>query len=474
MGRGKHFFPTNRPLVCVQGLGFVGVGMSVAVASALDKRGNPFFNVVGIDLDTPLGRFRIDSINSGKFPFRCTDEKMVDFFTRAIQRGNLKASSDETLYALADYIIVDIPLDITFNAEKNDYDIDLSPFRKAVRSFGERIKPECLVIIETTVPPGTCERTVLPELWDCFRQRGLDGKKILLAFSYERIMPGKDYLDSIINFWRVFSGVNEESCNRCESFLSKVINTRDFPLRKLKSLVSAETAKVLENSYRATNIALMEEWGRFAEALNVDLFEIIDAIRIRPTHSNIRQPGFGVGGYCLTKDPLFAGWSAKNFYGLKELDFPFCTQAIAKNMAMPLVTVNYAEKLLEGNLSRKKILLLGVSYRQDVADTRFSPSEVFVKEAQKRGAQVVCHDPLVSFWDELKIGVLNDIPSIADFDLAVFAVPHREYTLLDLARWARESRVRVIDANRVLTDKQRFEFVDAGGRLFSIGRGENI
>jgi len=474
MAKGKRLFPTNRPIVCIQGLGFVGVGMSVAVASAMDKRGNPFFNVMGIDLETASGRSRIDSINAGRFPFKCVDQKMVDFFNRAIQRENLKASSDETIYAIADYIIVDIPLDITFDEKKNDYNIDLSPFQKAIRTFGERMKPECLVIIETTVPPGTCECIVLPELRACFRQRGLDEKKVLLAFSYERTMPGKDYLDSIINYWRVFSAVDEDTSSRCEDFLSKIINTRDFPLRKLKSLISAETAKVLENSYRATNIALMEEWGRFAEVLNIDLFEIVDAIRMRPTHSNIRQPGFGVGGYCLTKDPLFAKWSVRNFYGRSELDFPFSVQAVAKNMTMPLVTVDYAERLLEGSLSGKKILLLGVSYRQDVADTRFSPSEVFVKEARRRGAEVVCHDPLVSFWEELRMKVLNDIPSIADFDLAVFAVPHKEYTLIDLARWARESRVQVIDANRVLTDRQRFEFVNASGKLFSIGRGENI
>ena len=117
-------------------------------------------------------------------------------------------------------------------------------------------------------------------------------------------MPGKNYFDSIVNYWRVYAGIDDESAKKCEKFLKKIINTKDYPLTRLSDTTSSETAKVLENSYRAANIAFIEEWGRFAEDIGIDIFEIIESIRMRPTHSNIRQPGFGVGGYCLTKDPI--------------------------------------------------------------------------------------------------------------------------------------------------------------------------
>ena len=117
-------------------------------------------------------------------------------------------------------------------------------------------------------------------------------------------MPGKNYLDSLINAQRVYAGLNKRSESSCKKFFSKIINTKKYPLQKLNSIEECETAKLLENSYRAINIAFIEEWGIFAENIGVNLFEVLNAIKIRPTHSNIRKPGLGVGGYCLTKDPL--------------------------------------------------------------------------------------------------------------------------------------------------------------------------
>lgn len=130
-------------------------------------------------------------------------------------------------------------------------------------------------------------------------------------------MPGSHYLDSIVNYWRVYSGVTKESADRCMHFLQSVINTEEYPLTQLSSTTASETAKVLENSYRALNIAFMEEWGRFAEEIGINMFEIVEAIRKRPTHANIMKPGFGVGGYCLTKDPLFVKIGAEKFFGKK-------------------------------------------------------------------------------------------------------------------------------------------------------------
>jgi nucleotide sugar dehydrogenase len=294
----------------------------------------------------------------------------------------------------------------------------------------------------------------------------------MLAHSYERVMPGSEYFDSIVNFWRVFSGHTPEAADACERFLAQVVNAEKYPLTRLRSTTASEMGKVLENSYRATTIAFMEEWGRFAEELNVDLIEVVNAIRKRPTHSNIRQPGFGVGGYCLTKDPLFAAVAARELFRLPPaVSFPFCREAVAANQAMPIRCLNRLEALL-GTLRSKRLVLLGVSYRQDVADTRYSPSEDFVREAERRGGSVVCHDPLVTHWAELERKLSPELPRVNGADAVVFAVPHREYQSLDLLAWLGSERPLIFDGNAVLTKSQRNALTGARFRVFSIGRGE--
>ena len=163
----------------------------------------------------------------------------------------------------------------------------------AIESIAKHIKKGALIIVETTVPPGTCEKVIVPKLEEILAKRKLSLDDIFLAHSYERVMPGDDYLNSIINFWRVFSGMNKESSDLCEDFLSKIINIDQYPLTRLSSMTSSETAKVLENTYRAVNIALIDEWTKYAELVGIDIFEIVDAIRKRPTHSNMMYPGIG-------------------------------------------------------------------------------------------------------------------------------------------------------------------------------------
>ena len=153
----------------------------------------------------------------------------------------------------------------------------------------------------------------------------------------------------------------------------------------------------------------------------MDIFEVIEAIRVRPTHSNIRQPGFGVGGYCLTKDPLFAQVAARELFGL-ALDFPFSEEAVRINGVMPFVTLDRIDHMLDG-LDGPRLLMLGASYRGGVADTRHSPSAAFASAAAARGAEVVCHDPLVTEW-ELPVAPVQELPDPAGFDAVVFGVVH--------------------------------------------------
>lgn len=459
----------KRKTVCIQGLGFVGAAMSLAVAVAEDKDGKPLYNVIGIDVPNEAGYKKADSLNEGVFPFENNDANLQRAMQKAYTNGNLKATTDARNFQYADIVVVDINLDVFYKENGEPY-LNLETFKDAMHTLGRYIKEDTLVVIETTVPPGTCEKVVFPILKEEFKKRGLNENNLYVAHSYERVMPGEDYFNSIVNFWRVYSGVNQVSADKCEEFLKTIIKTDQYPLTRLDRTTATEISKVLENSYRATNIAFMEEWGRFAEAVGVDLFEVIDAIRLRPTHSNMRQPGFGVGGYCLTKDPYFARLAAKDLFGFEGMDFPFSSLAVKTNKVMPLVSLDKIEKIM-GNLNNKKMLVMGVSYRQDVGDTRYSPSEIFVKEATSRGCEVCCQDPLVGFWDEMNMEVENMIPDFQCYDIIVFTVGHKQYEQIDFSSCYFKHDALVFDANCVLNKKQRQDIENRKNIKFNcIGR----
>lgn len=462
-------FSRNRTTVCVQGLGFVGSAMSLAVASAKAETGETLYNVIGIDISSEEGCRRVNSFNQGIFPFENNDQALQQAMAQTQRDGNLWATIDPDYFQAADVIIVDINLDLKYK-EDHQPSLDMYPFEIAIHTLGQRIRPGALVIVETTVPPGTCAKIAYPVLCEEFDKRGLNRSDIFLAHSYERVMPGANYFDSIINFWRVYSGINRESADKCQVFLESILHTEQYPLTRLENTTATEIAKVLENSYRATNIAFMEEWGRFAEAVGVDLFQVIDAIRMRPTHSNMRQPGFGVGGYCLTKDPYFAPLAAKDIFGFSDLEFPFSTKAVEVNHTMPLVSLNKIETLCGGSLVGRKMLVMGVSYRQDVGDTRYSPTELFVKEASQRGTKIMCQDPLVRVWREVDVPVLQEIPSFTGWDIIVFTVQHNQYLKIDFKTADLSNTVLIFDANRVLSDKQRQDIAQRDVKFASIGR----
>lgn len=465
-------FSKERPLVCVQGLGFVGSAMAIAVANAKDEKDEVIYNVMGIELPNEGGREKVKCINDGKFPFENVDNELQRAHEECVKNGNLHATTDVMWFERADIVLSDINLDVSYRQDGTPY-LDLALYKQAIHTIGSRIKADALLVVETTVPPGTCEKVIKPILEEEFQTRGLDTDAILLAHSYERVMPGADYYNSIVNYWRVYSGINELSAQKCAIFLENVINTDRYPLTRLSCTTASETAKVLENSYRAVTIAFMEEWGRFAEEADFDLFEVVDAIRMRPTHNNMRQPGFGVGGYCLTKDPYFAMLSVKDILELENCEFPFCTSAVRMNNRMPIVSLDKIEKLLGGSVNGKKILVLGVSYRQDVGDTRYSPTEIFAREAIKRGAILEFHDPLVNEWREMNVKVDRKIPAVSGFDAVIFTVAHKEYQRMDLKEWIADHDVLVFDANRVLTSQQINDLDNISCRFASIGRGGN-
>lgn len=454
--------------VCIQGLGFVGSAMAIVVALARDETG-PKFNVIGIDLPNKYGRQRVDSINQGIFPFKTSDKDLSSSLAAVCKQGNLKATINPSIYSQADVIIVDINMDISYLDDQPQ--LDVHALKKAIQEIGYYVLPETLILIETTVPPGTCEKIIAPTLFTELQKRGIKPDSIYLAHSYERVMPGKNYLKSITDYPRVFSGLTEESADVCEQFLSEVLNVKKCPLTRLSSTTASETAKVMENTYRAVNIAFIDEWTKYAEAVGIDLFEIIHAIKQRPTHSNIRFPGLGVGGYCLTKDPTFTPASAKELFDI-QLDFPFSKLAVQTNNAMPLHTVARLKILLGNNLSEKKILICGVTYRQDVADTRYSASEILGRELLALGANITCHDPYIKFWEEMKINVLQKLPKVSDYHAIVMAVAHQDYKKLEPIHWAEAPLL--LDANMVFDNQQIKKYREIGINIESIGRGNGL
>ena len=417
----------NKPVIAVQGLGFVGAVMSLVCANAI----NGDYAVIGVDLPRKDTFWKIKSINEGLFPVIASDPKIEEFYNIAKQKGNLLATFDSYAYTKADIIIVDINLDVAkesdFYGELNDFKVDLTAFKKAMKAIGDNCKEDVLILIETTVPPGTSKKVAYPIIKECLIKRGLSVDKFKLGHSYERVMPGPNYIDSIQNFYRVYSGINEKSADSVEQFLKTIISTKEYPLTRLGSTNATEMAKVLENSYRAMNIAFAVEWSRFAEESGVNLYEVVDAIRMRPTHKNLMYPGIGVGGYCLTKDPLLASWSKQNLFEAKE-GLGQSIKGVQINDKMPLYAYQFLKKEIN-YLNGKKILLLGVSYRSDVGDTRYTPVEPFYNYLIKDGAKIQLHDPYVRFWDEVGLEVNESIDEVfeSELNIVVITTAHKEY-----------------------------------------------
>ena len=417
----------NKTIIAVQGLGFVGAVMSLVCANAIDGD----YAVIGVDLPRKDTFWKIKSINEGLFPVIASDPKIEKFYNIAKQKGNLLATFDSYAYTKADVIIVDINLDVAkesdFYGELNDFEVDLTAFKKAMKAIGDNCKEDVLILIETTVPPGTSKKVAYPIIKECLIKRGLSVDKFKLGHSYERVMPGPNYIDSIQNFYRVYSGINEKSADSVEQFLKTIISTKEYPLTRLGSTNATEMAKVLENSYRAMNIAFAVEWSRFAEESGVNLYEVVDAIRMRPTHKNLMYPGIGVGGYCLTKDPLLASWSKQNLFEAKD-GLNQSIKGVQINDKMPLYAYQFLKKEIT-NLNEKKILLLGVSYRSDVGDTRYTPVEPFYNYLIKDGAKIELHDPYVRFWEEVGLEVDESIDKVfeSELNIVVITTAHKEY-----------------------------------------------
>lgn len=461
-------------MVAVQGLGFVGAAVAAALASARDSEGRPRWFVIGVDLPSEAGLAKIARVNAGEPPFTSPDADLGRLTHEgACEVGNLVATDAPAAYGLADIVVVDVHLDVHDRTDTNAHSIDVGAdaFERAIRAVASFIRPDALVLVETTVPIGTTEKIVIPAIRDEFRQRGLDAEP-RVAHCYERVMPGPRYVESIRRFWRVFSATSPEASAGARAFLSSFVDTEAFPLREVGSSNASELAKVLENSYRAANIAFIHEWTLLAEQIGVNLWEVVDAIRLRQgTHDNMRYPGLGVGGYCLTKDSLLAQWSARELFGLSH-ELSVTLRALEINFAMPLHTVARLEEAL-GDLGGKRVAVLGVAYIADVGDARNTPTEILYDALVERGAEVVLHDPALESWEERPDADLRDdlTATLTGAEAIVLAVPHTMYRNGIVETLATMPAAVVVDSQNLLDDPAAARLITLGWRVLGIGKG---
>ena len=314
-------------------------------------------------------------------------------------------------------------------------------------------------------------------------------------------MPGRDYVASIRDFWRVCSGINDEARERVVKFLSEVLNVEKFPLTVLDRPIESETCKIVENSYRATILAFLHEWSLFAERNGVDLIKVIQAIKVRPTHSNIMFPGPGIGGYCLPKDGGLGVWSYQTLMGFDDDIFKITPLAIDINDTRALHAAELVRDALRNMgkiVAASKIALLGASYREDVGDTRYSGSEVIVRKLTEMGAEIGVHDPYVKHWWELEKQETYPAPghswarffrnqerltdlrvqpgprdALQGADAVVLAVRHEAYLNLDPDGVVKMTGrpVAVIDCFGILDDAEIRRYFELGCEVKGLGRG---
>ena len=501
----KQAHQKGQEVVVVMGAGFVGAVMAAVVAGSKDKQGKYSKFVIVCQRPSTRSYWKIPMINRGESPVKAEDPEVDALISKCVKdEKTLVATFNSDCLSLADCVVVDVQCDFV----KQDLgmmvtgEADMAALEATIRTIGERIQPHCLTLIETTVAPGTTEFVAWPIMKKAFAARGIESEP-LLAHSFERVMPGKEYVASIRDFWRVCSGCNAEARKRVEKFLREVLNTEKFPLTVMDRPIESETTKIVENSYRATILAYLHEWSIFAERNGVDLIKVIKAIKMRPTHSNMIFPGPGIGGYCLPKDGGLGYWAYRHILGFEDGDnlFKITPTAIDINDTRALHVAELVRDALR-NMGRyiagADVVLCGASYRQDVGDTRYSGSEMVVRKLAEMGAEIRVHDPYVDHWYEFEsqetypaigqswsrffrnqdglknLKVEKDLQAmLKGAEALVLAVPHHDYMHLkpaDIVKWAGKP-LAVIDCFGILDDDTIREYFRLGCEVKALGRG---
>lgn len=428
----------NSP-IAIFGLGHMGL----PTAALLAKSG---LNVVGVDINNET----VEMVNSGRSPIM--EPGLEEMVKRTVEKKCLSATTD-TLSAVKQVkiimIIVPTPVD-------DDKKSDLTAVISASKSISEGLKEDDLVIIESTVPPGTCENIIIPLLEESGLKAGMNFK---VAYTPERALPNNTLYEMTHNA-RVIGGINSESTKMAASLYQRIT---EGEIIMVPDLVTAEMVKLMENTYRDTNIALANEMALVCDVLGVDAIEAIQAANHHP-RVNIHTPGPGVGGHCLSIDPYFIVEIARE----KGVKTPLIQTSRQVNEDMPGEVARIVREALEDadkTISGSKIGILGVAYKGNVADARETPAKPLIDELINKGAEVLVNDPYV-FPDIIKSwgAQIADLETALACDCVVLVTDH------DIYRNIKPDMIknRLLVCTRPILDRELFQ---NGGVVFKgVGR----
>ena len=399
-------------VTAVIGQGYVGLPLAQVISEAGEA-------VCGFEIWPE----RVQALNAG----RSHVDDLSDEQLRGMLDNGYRATSDPADIAAADVIVICVPTPLDENGGP-----DLGAVEAAAGTIGQNLKPGATVILESTTYPGTTETVVLPALESA---GGVHGKDFFLAFSPERVDPGSQHYN-IRNTPKLVGGVSPEATERATEFYQKFIDTV-VPLSGAKE---AETAKLLENTYRHVNIALVNEMARFCHDMGIDIWEVIRGAATKPFGFQKFTPGPGVGGHCIPIDPNYLSFHVKKTLGYQ---FRFVELAQEINNAMPAYVASRIGELLNDQakaLNGSTVLLLGVTYKPDIADQRESPATPLAAVLREKKATIAFHDPLVETWGsgDNTLQRVDDLDTaVAEADIVVLLQNHSQYDAAAIAAGAK-------------------------------------
>lgn len=399
--------------VTVIGVGYIGLSILTLLSSKTKNR-KYLFNVTGLEANNAKGKFISNYINSGSIPLKIDDKKFQSTFLKTFKKKRIKISVDDDIISSSDVVIVCINCDYDFQKRR----VKTHTFFDSIKQIAKKIRKNTCIIIQTTLPPGTTENKIFKIIEKEFIKRKLNTSDFYLSHMFERVMPGDTYFQSSLDLDRVYGSINKISALKTKNFLTKIFKKEKIFC--LNSPTESEFCKVFENSYRAVNISLLNEWNKLAFDLKLDLNKIIKQIKKRPTHSNLMKPGINVGGYCLTKDPLFA-----NSVSITPNRFPLSSNAIKINQNLTNELFKYFNL---SKIIKSPVLLLGITYKGEVDDVRWTPAISVLKNLNKLNIRKInFYDPYVNKWSYLKDGSIL-LKNIKNYKTIIVCSPHKKFT----------------------------------------------
>jgi len=399
----------KKAAVGIIGLGYVGLPLAVTFA----KKG---FDVVGIDIDED----RINKIKKGICYI--LDVPTADI-KKVVNEKKFTATTDFKCIRRLDAVIICVPTPLG-----TDRQPDVSYIREAVEKIRNNIKRGQLIVLESTTYPGTTEEILLPVL----ESTGLkEGKDFYLAFSPERVDPGNESYKTE-NTPKVIGGISARSSEISKLLYDQVIEE----VIPVSSARAAEMVKLLENTFRIVNIALVNEIAMLCDNFDLDIWEIIDAAKTKPYGYMPFYPGPGVGGHCIPVDPLYLSWKARE-HGFET---KFIDLASSINEAMPQYVIRRIEKIMAAKkklMNHSRVLVLGVAYKKDVKDLRESPALHIISILERRGAKVDYYDPLFPYLkiDGINLTGVKKSPDVfKQYDCGILLTDHTEFDYGFLAK----------------------------------------